>query len=1287
MSKVVKAITGAVSGVAKAVGSVIGGVVSAVGSVVSSVLNFVMSPFLGLFGMNMPTADTTPQSISGVTVQRTGTAVNIPVVYGYRQVAGAVTFAETGADNNKYLWVAYVFSEGPVEGLHDLFIDDVQIPAANLAVLNTGHYTDITDTSCKFAGALRLQWSNGYFTQNPADTNVGYAVGVNIFAGAPSWMQSMNYNGMAALFARYEWKTTISGNTQSAIYSGSIPVVKANLMGRRVTSLVSGSAENYTYNDYSHGYTERYSTNPAEILLDYLRNPWYGKGLTNDRIDFDSFRRAAAKCNTEIAYTTSGIKGPILTLNYVTDTGQTIFTNVKDMLANFRAYLPYVNGKLSLVIEDAGNPTDILSGSAPIAATFTKDNIQGDITYTGVELTSKYNVVTVNYCDPDQQWTAQTVVYPPTEDERNRYRVIDGYRENKGDFTFKGITNYAIAYDLARLIFNKSREQDTLNLTVSSQAFELQPGDSIYVDANILQFGTDPNAGAIPWRIISTKLNNDYTFTLGCVRNPVDIYPYVRITDKAYNLSLFVPQGATRYYPPEPPGIPVGLNPPSNATLPAGQTVVSGGPGTDYPVTLGPTTPTGSAGGGVGSSTGTVNSGNNPNTAPTPAAGAAPLNEVMTVKSVSYSLIGGVIYADVTMIQPLNAAYSGVTIYWKRQIANETVWQNFTDTTRPGAGSTITVRIGPMITQPYMIQTRVHYGSQGDSTVVGYETINPVSSGTEIPTNYSQQVTSGWNLNTTPIPNTADVQVGSITAMTVLTSSHPSTPRALNFSVIQYSGPTGQNAWVNGLTVYYRASTATYWNYKTIAAPATYVGGVTPITFTLDSLGVPSYPNTPTAQLYDFVIRYNYMDGRATKKQYRAMSVKIEQNAVASYNFDAFAGIIAANEDVSAYTVTTVDQAPPGSVALPADITISLSSVETRNQIPYAVRFFFQPPAVSNQPDWYGVRVYYRQVLDGANPTYQTLDFTPATRSTTGEWSVMMAGIAYDQEYQWVIVPLVTSSTGMATATNCWMGQGSVNIRYTASDYPGDNNFMSLLKFSTMKTADAIASISTAFSSVNPVARVLSWRRVYTTTDTTQPNYRSYYQLQVQVPTINFNELRIYRRENTGYIGNNYTYGFGRGRWEIMVITDGFNNNGVQTFNLRGPVSANEFDSYYNISASSPFYSVRTNTLILPQFADTAQLKPISTGSYDEFLLVLKTNGSVSTQALMLPKIAQAALTLSVDGLSTQAPVRVAVADYNTYTAGYQRNLTDARTPVNTSWLTDSNRPNINIPNTTPGII
>ena len=333
MSKVFKAVGNAISGVVKAVGNIVSGVVKAIGKVVTAVVNFVASPFMSLFGVpDAPGASQEAERQQGVLVQRQGSNVNLPLIYGYRRAAGIVVYAETGADNNKYLWVAYAMCEGVVEGLHQLFIDDNQLPSSIVCRLNAGETVDITEG--RFKDRVRLQWYPGaYYQGSPQTTGIGAN---SILKDSPSWKATNYYNGVAVLFARYEWKAiTTQEEADNNPFSGNIPTVYADILGKRVASLTIADPSQYTWDTAPI----RYSTNPAECLLDYLRRPTYGKGLVNGDIDWDSFKTAAAKCNTSVTYIT-GVTGPILTLNYVVDTSQTIFNNVKNMLTNFRAYLP-----------------------------------------------------------------------------------------------------------------------------------------------------------------------------------------------------------------------------------------------------------------------------------------------------------------------------------------------------------------------------------------------------------------------------------------------------------------------------------------------------------------------------------------------------------------------------------------------------------------------------------------------------------------------------------------------------------------------------------------------------------------------------------------------------------------------------------------------------------------------------------------------------------------------------------------------------------------------------------
>ena len=550
MSGIVKAIKKVVKSVVKVVKSV----VKAVVDVAKSIVNFVTQPFLGMFGTpDMPSADQAAAQEQGVLITTQGSTQNIPIVYGHRKVGGTITFAETGADNNKYLWVAYALSEGPIEGVMDLYVDDYQIPNNFIPLLNNGQTVNIT--TGKYANRVQMQLSHGKYFDTPSDSTVGTW---SIMQDSPSWKSSMIYNGIAVLFVRYEWKKIETNeDAEENPFGGSIPAIGTTLLGKKIASLTIASPDSYTYANAP----TRYSTNPAEILLDYLRNPRYGKGLVNDDIDWTSWKASAAKCNTVVEHV-SGLSSAIMTLNAVVPTEQTIFNNVKTLLMNFRAYMPFIQGKYKLRIEDAGNATDITSGVATIEQTFTSDDIIGSVTYSGIDRSSKYSSVSVQYVNPDNKWSMDSVIFPESVSDRQTLIDEDGGRENTLAITLGSVTNYAIAKDFAKLLLNKSRRQDSISLTVTSRAIELEVGDNIAIQNEMLTFGTDP------FRIISMRYNNDMSVTLGCVANPDDIYPHTRHGEEDIVVPTYVPKGATIYYPAVQTTIPTGIIPPTNATVP-----------------------------------------------------------------------------------------------------------------------------------------------------------------------------------------------------------------------------------------------------------------------------------------------------------------------------------------------------------------------------------------------------------------------------------------------------------------------------------------------------------------------------------------------------------------------------------------------------------------------------------------------------------------------------------------------------------------------------------------------
>ena len=725
--------------IVKAAFNVVKSVVRAVVNVVSGVIKFATQAFMGLLGgaPDLSNNVAATQQAQGIQLQRSGSINSVPVVYGYRKVGAITPYIETGSTNNKYLWVSYIFSEGPIEGLYKLYLNDIDVDTGNtgtsaIAKLNNGETVDITWG--KFAGRVKMRFFPGVYHTDPESSTVGDIVLADVFNGAPSFTRSMVYNGLATLFVRFEYFTIVTqADADANPWDGSVPRMTAEILGRKIQRLYTNTGNTTiptftkitsteTNSSYSPG-NESYSTNPAEILLDYLRNTRYGKGLANTEIDWPSWYATANKCNQYVDFT-STTRGSILQLHPVIETEQSIFNNVKVLLQQFRAYMPYTQGTYKLKIEDAGHPTDITSGSANISATFNPDSIVGSVSYTGIDRGSKYNQVIVTYVDPTTtgKFTNQTVVYPETEAERQVYIAQDGGREYKLEITMPAITNYAIAKDMARLMFNKSRYQETCTVTVTSQAIELELGDNIYIQSKILNFSTTP------WRVVSIKYNEDYSFELGCVRNPDFIYPYVTVGEADVVSATYLPKGAQIYYPPNVDTTPhIGLRPPNKVRLPSGGT-------SDNPVT-------------------NPDPSNNPdetNNTPTAPPGLPSLVDTVTFTGTpTVNSVGGQIYARIPFNIPQTPFYAGVTVaYYLANSIDESVTTTtygftnvsggllgelttFDHTILPGAGGSTSIVIGPLDSTLYEVRLRVYYTDGQYSTLDQLLVLDPSASSTD----------------------------------------------------------------------------------------------------------------------------------------------------------------------------------------------------------------------------------------------------------------------------------------------------------------------------------------------------------------------------------------------------------------------------------------------------------------------------------------------------------------------------------------------------------------------------
>lgn len=507
-------------------------VVETVVDVVVDVVDIVLSPF----GLNMDQPDLQQDQqarIQGVLVNKDGAVNHIPIVYGTRRVGGSRVFVSTNGTDNKYLYVALVLSEGQVDSYTKLYIDNNEVTMSSYA-----HGVQATPTTGRYKDRLVAQFFDGRDNQTVS----------TLLQEAPGWTSTHRLRGISYLALRYEWKKIETQEDADNNPYGGIPQANVLLRGRKIldATTVSGAYDTAYASD-----TKIFDNNPVSVLLDYMRNPRYGKGLGNAFFDFASFKTAADQCDQTVDYTDT-TTGKAFTCDAVVETSTQLMDNVKLMLSGFRGIMPYQQGKYFLKIENGGDDTDVTAtpSSPDITYTVTTDEIIGGVSLSGENKQDKINRAVVTYTDPDADYQANDVVYPEegTADD-TAYLAEDEVRLEKR-FTFNMITSREQALQMAEVLVKKSRTNRKISFAGTSALSNISVGDIIRViNANIALDGY--------FRVQAVTLTSQGDVQIaGTQHNPEDYVINAKSTPRARPV--------------------INLPDPNQVTAPTGLTVASG---------------------------------------------------------------------------------------------------------------------------------------------------------------------------------------------------------------------------------------------------------------------------------------------------------------------------------------------------------------------------------------------------------------------------------------------------------------------------------------------------------------------------------------------------------------------------------------------------------------------------------------------------------------------------------------------------------------------------------------
>jgi hypothetical protein len=419
------------------------------------------------------------EEIRGTLLNKQSNNAQIPVVYGERLLGGTRVFIETSGTDNKYLYMALVLCEGEINAITEIQVNDD-------AVTFSGGFadgTEITSNDSKYGTTVKAQPFYGADGQSAS----------SLLSTLTNWGSNHKLSGICYVAFRFEW--------DSDKYTG-IPNIKVKVQGKKISTFDGSSSET----------TGQYSTNPAFVLLDFLRNERYGKGIALSEIDIPSFYAASQIADTTVTYYT-GTTGKLFECNAVLNTNKKILDNVKTLLRGMRGLMPYVQGNYKLIIESTGTA----------AFTLNEDNIIGGIKVESERKDQKYNRVLVNFVNPDKNYQADTIVY---DTDHSTLKTADGGFLQEGNITLDTINSPYQAHEFGKIVLQRSRNNLKLGLNANYESLDLAIGDIVNVTSTIL--GMTNKA----FRVSGMTLNSNFTTSLSLQEHQDSWYTFTTIAEQ-----------------------------------------------------------------------------------------------------------------------------------------------------------------------------------------------------------------------------------------------------------------------------------------------------------------------------------------------------------------------------------------------------------------------------------------------------------------------------------------------------------------------------------------------------------------------------------------------------------------------------------------------------------------------------------------------------------------------------------------------------------------------------------
>lgn len=397
--------------------------------------------FLIRAGLGLALANQTPRLPSkGYQVNQKGSNLDHQIIYGKTKVAGAIIFDGTTGSSNKYLHRVIAVAGHEVNSFEEIWLNDYK-----LTLDGNGEVTSATNDG----GSTTTTRYNGYVRVNTHVGTDNQSADSDLVSEVTDWTSAHRLRGIAYMYVRLKFNADVFPN--------GIPEIQAVVKGKKVYDTRTS--------------TTSWSDNPALCIRDYLVSS-YGLNAETTEIDESLITEAANYCDT-----TASNSDNFFTMNGAFTTGSQPIDILNDMLTSMCGVMWYAQGEWRM----RAAPAKISSSNFNNLVTLTldEDDLRGPLDVnTRHSRRDNFNVIKGTWRGEDSEW--QNTDFP-------EYKVAqaitdDGGEESVFDMALNFTDNSAEAERIARIVYERNRQQLTVSGTFGLKAMKCQVGDFIQLD-------------------------------------------------------------------------------------------------------------------------------------------------------------------------------------------------------------------------------------------------------------------------------------------------------------------------------------------------------------------------------------------------------------------------------------------------------------------------------------------------------------------------------------------------------------------------------------------------------------------------------------------------------------------------------------------------------------------------------------------------------------------------------------------------------------------------------------